>query len=127
MGRGVDRELLPGLLRGRRWRRWAFWTLAIVLWAWFLLGEEGLLRQVARWREVRALEARLAEVRARNDSLREEIRSLREDDLAIEAAVRRELDWQRPGERVFVLPEEDPLTRSSDRTDPEVDTGEGPP
>jgi len=99
----------PGGLLPPRWRKWAFWGLAAVLWAWFLFGDEGLLRQVARWREIRVLEARLAEVRSRNAALEAEIEALRDDDLAIEAAVRTELDWQRPGERVFVVGDDDPL------------------
>ncbi len=119
--RGTAGGGLAGLL-APRWRKWAFWGLAAVLWAWFLFGDEGLLRQLARWREIRALEERLARVQERNAALAGEIRALREDDLAIEAAVRRELDWQRPGERVFIVGDgDDPLAGER------VDTGGTPP
>ncbi len=81
----------------------------LALFAYGVFGAEGLLEQLRRHARYAELQERLTVERARNDSLRGELQALRNDDLAIERAIRTELDYRRPGEVVFVLGSPDPL------------------
>lgn len=85
--------------------RWLLTLITLVFWAYALFGPEGIRAQVDRYHKRQALQVRLEEERARTAALRDEVRRLREDDQAIEAAIRGELDYQRPGEKVLIVPE----------------------
>ena len=89
--------------------------LVLLAWVYALFGGEGLLRQWERHRELERARARLAAERLRTDDLRSRIEALRHDDLAIEREIRRQLDYQRPGELVLILGEDDPLAPGSAR------------
>jgi cell division protein FtsB len=96
-------------------------VIAFVLfaWAYAIFGQEGLLRQWRRGAEHEVLSARLAEERTRTGELRREVDALRHDDLAIEDALRDQLDYRRPGELILILDDGDPLTTNDPvRIDP---------
>ena len=80
---------------------------AVVLYV--VLGTDGLLRQYERYRHHGDLLATLAREEAETVRLRREIERLRGDDLAIERAIRTQLDYQRPGEVVLIVGDDDPL------------------
>lgn len=73
-----------------------------------VVGEKGLVEM----RRVRGahqeLQRRLADIRAENARLAEEIRRLESDPAAIEDAARRELGFIRPGEKIFTVRDRQP-------------------
>lgn len=77
--------------------------VALVLVIDGIAGERGWLanrRAAAEYREaVRALD----EARARNAVLREQVRRLKQDPEAIEEAARRQLGLMKPGEKLFII------------------------
>ena len=89
-----------------------FVTCALVLNA--LLGESGLLATLTANRDYSRLAERLEELRRENDRLREEVRLLREDPTTIEEIARRDLGMIRPGERLFIVREPEPVDESAD-------------
>ncbi|RMG49030.1 MAG: hypothetical protein D6718_00515 [Acidobacteria bacterium] len=95
---------------GRAWR-WAYLVVAALLWMQALFGAEGLIRQIQRRAYLVRLQRVVAEEEAANRRLRAEVEALAHDDLAIESAVRTELDYQRPGELVLIVDDPDPLDR----------------
>lgn len=95
-----DRDLPP---RTRRVVRWVLVVAGIVAWSYALFGSEGLLRQWQALRERNRLAEQLEHERRINQELEAEIERLRDDDLTIERYIRTELDYQRPGETVFIL------------------------
>lgn len=88
-----------------------FVTCALVLNA--LLGESGLLATLTANRHYSRLAESLEELRRENDRLREEVRRLREDPTMIEELARRDLGMIRPGERLFIVPEREPVDESA--------------
>ena len=84
-------------------------VVILLAWVYALFGGEGLIRQWERHRELEQVRARLAAERQRTESLRERVEALSRDDLAIEREIRQQLDYQRPGELVLILGEDDPL------------------
>jgi cell division protein FtsB len=76
-----------------------------------LVGESGLMQQLrtreAHEEQVRALEA----LRQKNQALRNEIRSLRDDPGALESLAREELGLIRPGEYLFIVRDAIPASR----------------
>lgn len=88
-----------------------FVTCALVLNA--LLGESGLLATLTANRHYSRLAESLEELRKENDRLREEVRRLREDPTMIEELARRDLGMIRPGERLFIVPEPEPVDESA--------------
>lgn len=90
--------------------RWLLTLAAIVLWLYALIGPEGLRTQFDRRARRDALAQQLAEEQRRSEALRTEVEALREDDAAIERAIRDQLDYQRPGEKVLLVPPEPATT-----------------
>jgi cell division protein FtsB len=97
----------PETIRGAG-LRWLLTLLALVFWLYALIGPEGIRVQLTRQSQKEALAAELAKQQQRTRELTQQIESLKADDRAIEAAIRRTLDYQRPGERVLIVPEPAP-------------------
>ena len=82
----------------------AFVTIVLVVDA--LIGEKGFLDTLRARRQYRDVAAALAQKRAENTRLREEIRLLRDDPKRIEAVAREELGLMREGEVLFIVRDE---------------------
>jgi len=63
----------------------------------------GLRKYLALSREVDRMQAENGRLAAENARLSREVHALRTDPVALERAVREELRYVRPGERVYVL------------------------
>ena len=68
-----------------------------------LVGEKGLLELVRVRQQHQALEAALAQVRANNMRLRNDVKRLTNDPSSIEEIARRELGLIKPGEKIFIV------------------------
>ena len=116
----------PG--KGRRAGVWFargfLFCFSAALWVFAFSAKGGVrdLRDLQRQRD--ALRAQVADEAAQNEKLRGVVEGLRSDDLAIEQAVRAELDYQRPGEVVLMVEGDDPL-RSTPR--PKISRVVAPP
>ena len=77
--------------------------VAFVLVADALVGDRGLFAAMRAKREYAELSVAIARQRSENARLREEARRLREDPAAIEDVARRDLQFIRPGEKVFII------------------------
>ena len=89
--------------------RWGGLVLMLIVLVYAVFGAQGFVTQYRRYCE---LEDRRAELRAEQEKtakLEREVAALRSDDLAIERAIRTELDYQRPGEIVLIVGSDDPL------------------
>ncbi len=106
---GSGLKELPPLLRSRGARWGALATFSAALWLYVFLGDDGLGRQRDFLERRASLARQLAQELAENASIRSEVEALRTDDLAIEAAVRDQLGYQRPGEIVELVGQRDPL------------------
>jgi cell division protein FtsB len=98
--RTPEKELAP---RTRRVVRWLVLLIGVVAWSYALFGSEGLLRQWQALRERNRLAEQLEQERRHNAELEAQIERLRQDELTIERHIRTELDYQRPGETVYLL------------------------
>lgn len=102
----------PTSSRGRTILWGCVLALATLGWVYALVGAEGIGRLQER-RERRAqLQGQLAEETKVNNLLRSDVEALRSDPIAIEQAIRDELDFQRPGEQVTIVEDDDPLGRA---------------
>jgi cell division protein FtsB len=102
----TNRRRVPQPQRGARTRRIVhalLILLAVVIVVDGLVGERGLLAMLRARSQHDELAAVIERQRAENTRLREEVRRLTEDPLAIEEIARRELGLIRPGEKVFIL------------------------
>jgi len=91
-------------MAGSRARRWFVFGLAMAaLAALSALDPGGLRKYVALAREVDRMRAENARLSGENAQLSREVHALRGDPAALERAVREELRYIRPGERVYVL------------------------
>jgi cell division protein FtsB len=87
-----------------RTRRWTLYgAMVAVLAALSAWDPGGLRRHLTLSREVDRMRADNARLATDNDRLAREVRALRTDPVALERAVREELRYIRPGERVYVL------------------------
>jgi cell division protein FtsB len=68
-----------------------------------LIGDRGLFAMLRARQEYENAAATIAQLRADNARLREQVRRLREDPAAIEEVARRELGLIKPGETVFII------------------------
>ncbi len=68
-----------------------------------VVGDKGLLELVRVRQQHRALEAALAQARAHNMRLRNDVKRLNDDPSSIEEIARRELGFIRPGEKLFIV------------------------
>jgi cell division protein FtsB len=76
-----------------------------------LFGDRGILHLVAQRERAESLRREIEDLRAENGRLAAEIAALKTDPRAIERLAREELGLARPGETVFLIPEEDPSER----------------
>jgi cell division protein FtsB len=76
-----------------------------------LFGDRGILHLVAQRERAESLRREIEDLRAENGRLAAEISALKTDPRAIERLAREELGLARPGETVFLIPEEDPSER----------------
>ena len=91
-------------MAGTRARRWLVYGLVMVaLAALSALDPGGLRKYLALARDVDRMRADNARLAAENAQLSREVHALRGDPAALERAVREELRYIRPGERVYVL------------------------
>ncbi len=89
---------------GTRARRWVVYGLALTaLAALSALDPGGLRKYLALARDVDRMRAENARLATENAQLSREVHALRSDPAALERAVREELRYIRPGERVYVL------------------------
>ena len=110
-----DQDLPP---RARRVLRWLVIVVGVIAWSYALFGSEGLLRQWQALRERDRLAEQLQQERRVNQEIEAEIERLRHEDLTIERYIRTELDYQRPGETVYILeaePGHDPRVARHER------------
>jgi cell division protein FtsB len=68
-----------------------------------LVGDRGVFAVMQARREYSAAETALANARAQNERLREDMRHLREDPSAIEELARQHLWLVKPGETLFII------------------------
>lgn len=88
---------------GRRWR-WGVYVGAVAVLATLsAVDPSGLRKHLRLAADARALRAENARYAAENERLAREIRALRSEPAALERAVREELRYIRPGERVYWL------------------------
>ena len=69
-----------------------------------VVGDNGLIALLRANRELAETFTVIEALRAENDSLREEVRMLREEPLKVEEIARRELGLIKPGEKIFIVP-----------------------
>jgi cell division protein FtsB len=87
-----------------RARRWVVYGAVVaVLGTLSALDPGGLRKYLSLAREVDRMQAENARLAAENARRSREVRALRTDPAAMERAVREELRYVRPGERVYVL------------------------
>lgn len=82
----------------------AFVTIVLVVDS--LVGEKGFVDTLRARRQYQQVQAALAQKRAENARLREEIRLLRDDPKRIEAVARQDLGLMREGEVLFIVRDE---------------------
>lgn len=91
-------------MAGIRARRWAIYGTVVALLAVLsALDPRGLRRYLTLSREVDRMRAENARLTQQDAQLAAEIHALRTDPAALERAIREELRYVRPGERVYVL------------------------
>jgi cell division protein FtsB len=111
-----ERRRLRSAQDVREWRRRAigYGLLggAFVLMVNAIIGESGYLATVRARREHERLAADLTAAQARTEALREQIRRLEREPAALEEAAREQLHLIRSGERVVILRDRTPATRT---------------
>ena len=89
---------------GSRGRRWVVYAVVVAgLGALSTVDPAGLRKHLVLAREVERMRAENAELAGENAQLAREIHALRTEPAALERAVREELRFIRPGERVYVV------------------------
>ncbi len=78
-----------------------------------LVGDRGLIAMLRARKEYDELAATISRERAENMRLREEARRLLDDPAAIEEIARRDLGLIRPGEKVFIVKDVGPGSRTA--------------
>ena len=105
--RSSDPPAMPAVPRRqrtpRRASRFLILLVSVVLLGNALVGESGLISLIRAGRQVAAVSGLIDALRAENDELREDVRSLREEPRAIEDLARRDLGLIEPGEKVFII------------------------
>lgn len=87
---------------GRRWW-WVYVAIVAALAALSAADPSGLRKYLGLRGDVAQMRAENARLAAENARLAREVHALRTDPAALERAVREELHYVRPGERVYVL------------------------
>ena len=101
----APRKRAPGrrVSTGKRIARLAVVFLALAVIVDAIVGDRGLLATLRARDQFEAANVALAQQRADNDKLREEVSRLTSDPAAIEELARDELGLMRPGEKVFIV------------------------
>ena len=112
-GRGMEdpvkwvRESVRRLVHWRRLLGSAVLAmLAVGLFAHAMLGNNGWLSYRQKRAEYRKLQLQLQQMDAENRRLDEEIKGLKSDPKAIEKEAREQLRYAKPGEVIYLLPEQ---------------------
>jgi cell division protein FtsB len=93
--------------RGRRTVEYVVLVIGGLILIDALVGEKGMLEIGKARRQHAALEHQVGVLRADNTAKRDEARQLRESAYAIEELARRELGLIKPGEKLFIISEDD--------------------
>jgi len=81
-----------------------------------LVGDKGVLQMMKKRQEARALNGRLAALKAENARLFEEAQRIKYDDATLEEIARRDLGLIKPGEKLFIIKDAPPAgTRSESK------------
>lgn len=80
-------------------------AVSLLLLVWNLFGDNGILANLRLEREHQALSAEKAQLEAENLRLMAEIKALQTNPRKIEEVAREDLGLGRPGEIIFVFPE----------------------
>ena len=99
--------------RARTVARWLLVGFAVIIFVDMLVGDQGLMAMFEAQRRSVELQADIARQRADNEALAEQKRRLTDDPALIEELARRELGLIRPGEKVFILRDLPPSSKSS--------------
>ena len=102
-GPDADMLRLPTRRRANPWIRRALVFVACAILLDSLVGDRGLAQSIRARRESRRAAAELVRLKDQNAALRDEVRRLTADPVAIEAVARAELGLARPGEILVVL------------------------
>jgi cell division protein FtsB len=117
-------ELDPDADRHSRVRRRLFQLCLVTLFVLgsgaSLFGERGWLDRVRLHRQYRTLDREVTAQRERVEALREEVAGLRANPLSRERIAREQLGYVRPGEVLFLLPEEEDA-RTDDEAGPRAE------
>ena len=88
---------------GQQFLQYLLVFISVLLIVVAVFGEKGLLELVRVRQQHQALEAALAQARANNMRLRNEVKRLNNDPSSIEEIARRELGLIKPGEKLFIV------------------------
>ena len=91
----------------------ALGLLACMLAMHVVVGDNGMVVYQHKKAEYRALDKQIEDLQRENDRLAAHIKALKNDPKTIEKEAREQLRYTRPGEVVYVLPEQEPSPRSS--------------
>lgn len=73
-----------------------------------LFGERGYLALRREQQKLHSLESEIKRLEEENRRLAEEIKALKSDPQAVERVAREQLQMARPGEKIILLPEQEP-------------------
>ena len=97
---------LGGLIPRRHGRRTVQYLLAFfgsVLVINALVGDKGVLQMLKKRQESQTLDQAIANARAQNAQMRNQIDRIRHDDAALEELARKDLGLIKPGEKLFII------------------------
>ena len=99
---------ITGRSRRRRMVQYLVVFVGCVLVIDSLVGDKGVLQMMKKRHEVRALNSRLAALKAENARLFEEAQRIKYDDATLEEIARRDLGLIKPGEKLFIIKDAPP-------------------
>lgn len=91
-----------------RFRRAALLALALIMMLLIvheLFGEHGYLALRRRHRELQTLQQQVKQLQEENQKLQQQIEALKSDPKAVEKLAREQMKFAKPGEIIYVLPE----------------------
>lgn len=97
----------------RRFGIIALVVLCAVLMASEIFGAHGLVALRRQEKDLESLQRRIQQLQRENSQLEMQIQALKSDPKTIEKQAREQLRLARPGETIYVLPEQDPQAQSS--------------
>jgi cell division protein FtsB len=95
--------------RGRRLVQYGLLFLGCLLFLDALVGEKGFVENLKARQQYQALERSLGRLKDDNARLRTDVELLRTDPETIEGIARRELGLMKPGEKLFIIRDADPV------------------